>query len=98
MLTDDQLSKILTDSKLLSAKDLRNAKERQRNVEGEKNAANGGYGQSLAVVVGAVGRYCCHGNQPVLCEFPWRPGHAAPPVEEEDNKPALRGHCIFIQP
>ena len=35
MLTDDQLSKILTDSKLLLAKDLRNAKERQRNVEGE---------------------------------------------------------------
>ncbi len=35
MLTDDKLARILTDLKLLSPKELRNARERQRNVENE---------------------------------------------------------------
>ncbi|MCD6533212.1 MAG: response regulator [Deltaproteobacteria bacterium] len=35
MLTDDQLAKILIENRLLSEKELRNARERQRNVENE---------------------------------------------------------------
>lgn len=40
MLTDDQLAKVLTESRILSEKDLRNAKERQRNVENESLEAS----------------------------------------------------------